>query len=272
MRPRLARAVAAQPAAALRATKRLLRGDPAELLARIEEEVRLFARAASAEFRTGIRAFLARRSGKGRRCKRPGRVTTYSFEGFTPVVDPRAFVHPLAVLIGDVIVGPHCYVGPGASLRGDFGRIVLGAGSNVQDNCVLHSFPGQDVPRGGRARGPRRGAARLQRGRGALIGIHAVVMDDVVVGEEAFVGASSFVRAGFVVPPRTLVTGVPARVVRDLKAEELAWKATGTREYQELAARCLRIPARSGATRRAEPDRPVRATSKTVPLHTIERN
>ncbi len=199
-------------------------------------------------------------------------MAVYAFEGFTPVIDPRAFVHPLAVLIGDVLVGPSCYVAPGASLRGDFGRILLGAGSNVQDNCVLHSFPGQDVRLEEES---HVGHGAVLHGcsvrRGALIGIHAVVMDGVVVGEEAFVGASSFVRAGFVVPPRTLVTGVPARVVRELKAEELAWKATGTREYQELAARCLASLREAAPLAAPEPDRPVRAPSTTVPLHTIER-
>ena len=196
----------------------------------------------------------------------------YSFEGFTPVVDARAFVHPLAVLIGDVTVSADCYVAPGASLRGDFGRILVGAGSNVQDNCVLHSFPGKDVLL---EEGSHVGHGAVLHGclvrRGALIGIHAVVMDDVEVGEEAFVGASSFVRAGFVVPPRTLVTGVPARVVRELRPEELAWKATGTREYQELAARCLASLREVSPLAAPEPGRRVRAATATVPLHTIER-
>ncbi len=196
----------------------------------------------------------------------------YAFEGFTPVVDRQAFVHPLAVLIGDVTVGPRCYVAPGASLRGDFGRIVLSAGCNVQDNCVLHSFPGQDVllePESHVGHGAVLHGCSVRRG--ALIGIHAVVMDGVVVSEEAFVGAASFVRAGFVVPPRTLVTGVPARIVRELSAEELAWKATGTREYQELAARCLAELREVRPLAAPEPDRPVRAPSATVPLHTLER-
>ncbi|MDE2138850.1 MAG: phenylacetic acid degradation protein PaaY, partial [Gammaproteobacteria bacterium] len=152
------------------------------------------------------------------------------------------------------------------------GRILLGAGSNVQDNCVLHSFPGQDVRL---EQDAHVGHGAVLHGcsvrRGALIGIHAVVMDGVVVGEEAFVGASSFVRAGFLVPPRTLVTGVPARVVRELKAEELAWKATGTREYQELAARSLAALREAAPLAAPEPGRPVRAPSSTVPLHTIER-
>ena len=67
----------------------------------------------------------------------------YMIDGLVPVVDPSAFVHPMAVLIGDVIVGPGCYVAPGASLRGDFGRIILEEGSNLQDNCVMHGFPGR---------------------------------------------------------------------------------------------------------------------------------
>jgi phenylacetic acid degradation protein len=196
----------------------------------------------------------------------------YALEGFTPVVDPRAFVHPLAVLIGDVCVAAGCYVAPGASLRGDFGRILLGAGSNVQDNCVLHSFPGKDVLLEADA---HVGHGAVLHGctvrRGALIGIHAVIMDEVVVGEEAFVGACSFVRAGFVVPPRTLVTGVPARIVRELNAEELAWKAGGTREYQELAARCLAGLREVAPLAAPESGRPVRPGAATVPLHTIRR-
>src|SRR5579862_6931653 len=163
----------------------------------------------------------------------------YSLDGLIPVVDETSFVHPLAALIGDVIVGPRCYIGPGAALRGDLGRIVIGTGSNVQDNCVLHTFPGKAVVLEEES---HIGHGAVLHGctvkRGALVGINAVVMDDVVVGEESLVGAAAFVRAGFVVPPRTLVTGAPARVVRELTEKEVAWKAAGTREYQELAARC----------------------------------
>jgi phenylacetic acid degradation protein len=131
-------------------------------------------------------------------------VNVYSLEGLVPVIDPRAFVHPQAVLIGDVIVAAHCYVGPGASLRGDFGRVILNAGSNVQDCCVLHSFPSKDTLLEEDA---HIGHGAVLHGctirRGALIGIGAIVMDDAVVEEEAFVGAASFVRAGFVVPRRS---------------------------------------------------------------------
>jgi phenylacetic acid degradation protein len=197
----------------------------------------------------------------------------YSLDGLVPVVDPTAFVHPQAVLIGDVIVGANCYVGPGASLRGDFGRIILGAGSNVQDCCVLHSFPSKATVLEEDA---HIGHGAVLHGcvirRGALIGIGAIVMDDAVVEEEAFVGAASFVSAGFVVPRRMLVTGVPARIVRELKAEELAWKLTGTREYQELAVRCRATLKECQPLAAPEANRPRFAGSgDVVPLHTIER-
>jgi phenylacetic acid degradation protein len=199
-------------------------------------------------------------------------MAVYSVDGLIPVVDPRAFVHPDATLIGDVLVAAGCYVGPSASLRGDFGRIVMREGSNVQDCCVLHSFPSKDTLLEVDA---HVGHAAVLHGcivrRGALIGIGAIVMDDVVVEEEAFVAAGSFVRAGFVVPRRSLVAGVPARLVRELKPEELAWKATGTREYQELAVRCLATLKACQPLTAPEADRPTRGPSSAVPLHTIER-
>jgi phenylacetic acid degradation protein len=199
-------------------------------------------------------------------------MVAYALEGWVPVVDPSAYVHPQASLIGDVIVGPGCYVGPGASLRGDFGRILMGEGANVQDGCVLHSFPGQETLLEAEA---HVGHAAVLHGctvrRGALIGIGAIVMDGVVVEEEAFVGAGSFVRAGFVVPRRTLVLGVPARVVRELQAQELAWKATGTREYQELARRCRATLRACEPLSAVEPNRPRFAQPEVVPLHTLER-
>jgi phenylacetic acid degradation protein len=148
----------------------------------------------------------------------------------------------------------------------------MSAGSNVQDGCILHSFPGKDTLLEADA---HIGHGAVLHGcivrRGALIGIGAILMDDVVVEEEAFVGAASFVRAGFVVPRRTLVTGVPARVVRELKPEELAWKASGTREYQELAVRCLATHRECQPLTAPEANRPTRTVSSAVPLHTIER-
>jgi phenylacetic acid degradation protein len=164
----------------------------------------------------------------------------YEIDGLRPVVDPSAYVHPTAVLIGDVIVGPGCYVGPCASLRGDFGRIVLGPGCNVQDTCVIHGFPASDTVLEENA---HVGHGSVLHGctvrRDALIGMNAVVMDEAVIGAGAFVAASAFVRAGLEVPPRTLAAGVPAKVLRELSDDELAWKLEGTRTYQRLTERCL---------------------------------
>ena len=165
---------------------------------------------------------------------------SYRIDAWTPVVDPRAHVHPTAVLIGDVIVGPGCYVGPLASLRGDFGRLVLHEGANLQDSCVMHGFPGSDtvVEADGHI-----GHGAVLHGcvirRNALVGMNAVVMDEAEVGEEAFVAACAFVRAGLKVPARHLIAGVPGKVVRELTAAELAWKVEGTRTYQALTLRCL---------------------------------
>jgi len=205
----------------------------------------------------------------------------YSLEGVVPVVDPSSFVHPMATLIGDVIVGPRCYIGPGASLRGDMGRIVIGVGSNVQDNCVFHTFPGKAVRLD---EDSHIGHSAVLHGctvkRGALVGINAVVMDDVVVGEQSLVGAASFVRAGFVVPPRTLVIGSPARVVRELTDQEIEWKAVGTREYQELATRCLASLRECAPLTVVPPDRSIAADAAgrsagephaVRPLHTLDR-
>jgi phenylacetic acid degradation protein len=164
----------------------------------------------------------------------------YAIDDVVPVVDPSAFVHPTAVLIGDVIVGPHCYVGPCACLRGDFGRIVLGAGANVQDTCVLHSFPGRDTlveANGHIGHGAVLHSCVVRHD--AMVGMNAVVMDEAEIGAQAIVAACAFVPAGKRVAPRSLVAGIPAKVVRELRDEEIAAKLGGTQAYQELTGRCL---------------------------------
>lgn len=164
----------------------------------------------------------------------------YAIDGVTPVVHPTAFVHPTAVLIGDVIIGPRCYVGPGACLRGDFGRLIMEEGSNLQDTCVVHGFPGSDTVievDGHIGHGAVIHGARV--GRNALIGMNAVVMDGAVIGASSIVAAMSFVKTGMQVPPRSMVMGMPAKVVRSLSDEEIQWKSKGTAEYQQLAVRCL---------------------------------
>jgi phenylacetic acid degradation protein len=166
-------------------------------------------------------------------------MTCYAIDGLAPVVDPSAFVHPSAVLIGDVHVGPGCYVGPGASMRGDFGRLIMRAGGNLQDNCVVHGFPNTDTLLEEDA---HIGHGAVLQGctirRNALVGMNAVVMDEAEIGESAFVAAMAFVPARFVLPARHLAAGLPARVVRELGPMEIEWKMQGTREYQDLTRRC----------------------------------
>jgi phenylacetic acid degradation protein len=181
----------------------------------------------------------------------------YAIEGVIPVVHPSAYVHPTAVLIGDVHVGPNCYVGPLASLRGDFGRIVLQAGANVQDNCVMHGFPQRDtvVEENGHIGHCAVLHSCVVR-RDALVGMNAVVMDEAEVGEQAVVAACAFVPAGMRVAPRTLVAGVPAKLLRPLRDDEIAWKLTGTRTYQDLTRRSLASLKEVQALPQAEPNRP----------------
>jgi phenylacetic acid degradation protein len=184
------------------------------------------------------------------------RLKVFAINGVTPAVDPSAFVHPSAVLIGDVIVGARCYVGPAASLRGDFGRIEVRAGANIQDCCVMHGFPGTDtvVEEEGHI-----GHGAILHGcivrRNALVGMNAVINDNAEVGESAIVAAMAFVKAGMIVPARSLVAGVPAKVVRPLTEQEIAWKVEGTRSYQELTRRSLETMVETDALPAPEPDR-----------------
>jgi phenylacetic acid degradation protein len=195
----------------------------------------------------------------------------YSINGITPVVDPSAFVHPTAILIGDVIVGPRCYVGPAASLRGDFGRLVLKEGANVQDTCVMHGFPDSDTvveEEGHIGHGAVLHGCHV--GRNSLIGMNAVVMDGANVGADCIVAAMSFVKAGMVIPPRSLVVGTPARVLRQVTDEELAWKVEGTRQYQELAVRSLQTMQETRPLSAPERNRPRLELGRVEPLYKVK--
>ncbi|MBP2295698.1 phenylacetic acid degradation protein PaaY [Azospirillum rugosum] len=199
------------------------------------------------------------------------RPKVYAIDGVVPVIHPTAFVHPSAVLIGDVVVGPGCYVGPCASLRGDFGRILLEEGSNVQDNCTLHAFPGHDAVV--EVDGHIGHGAVLHGGvvkRGALVGMNVVIMDGAVIGEQAIVAAMAFVKAGLIIPPRTLAAGLPAKVVRELREDEIAWKHEGTLEYQRLTRRSLATMVECDPLTEEEPDRPRVDSGDVQPLHKVK--
>jgi phenylacetic acid degradation protein len=198
-------------------------------------------------------------------------LTVYSIDGVVPVVDPTAFVHPSAVLIGDVIVGPGCYIGPAACLRGDFGHIEVRAGANIQDTCVLHGYPGLGTiveEDGHVGHGAVLHGCRIERN--GLVGMNAVVNDNAVVGDSAIVAAMAFVKAGMVIPPRTIASGVPAKVLRALTDTELAWKAEGTRQYQDLARRSLATMRAVAPLLAPEPDRKRLDLPEMLPLSVLK--
>ena len=166
-------------------------------------------------------------------------VKVYAIDGVTPVVDPSAYVHPSAVLIGDVIIGPECYVGPSTSIRADFGQFTMGRGSNFQDNCTAHCFAGGNIQIG----------EYCNIGHGAvlhgsilhdrvLVGMNAVVMDGAVIHDNVLVAALAFVPAAMEIPPGVVAAGSPARILRDLNDSEKQWMRDGNRDYLKLVTRC----------------------------------
>jgi len=195
----------------------------------------------------------------------------YSIDGIVPVVHPSAFVHESAVLVGDVIVGARAYIGPCACLRGDFGRIVVEEGANIQDTCMLHGFPGKDTVVGAES---TIGHGAVLHGcvvmRGALIGMNCVVNDNAEVGEDAMVAAMAFVKAEARIPPRSLAAGIPARVLRELSADELTWKKDNMHLYQQLAQRSARTMQRVEALTAVEPGRKRIDIPGSIPLSELK--
>ena len=163
----------------------------------------------------------------------------YSFKGYIPVVHESSFVHPLAAVTGNVIIGKNCYIGPGAAIRGDWGQIILEDGVNVQENCTVHMFPGKCITLKDSAHvghGAIIHGANL--GENCLIGMNTVIMDDAEMGDECIVGAMAFVKAETKIPNRSLVVGNPAKVIKEVSDDMIAWKTKGTQLYQQLPADC----------------------------------
>jgi len=164
----------------------------------------------------------------------------YAYQGLAPVVDATSYVHPLASLIGDVFVGPGCFIGPGASLRGDFGRIVVEGDSSLQDNATVHANQLRDTL-------IRRGATiahgavvhGCEIGENSLIGMNAVILDEAVIGPENLVAALALVKSDVRTPARSLVAGNPAMVVKTFAPHEITWRNDGDGEYQRLARAAL---------------------------------
>jgi len=163
----------------------------------------------------------------------------YSFKGYIPVVHKSSFVHPLAAVTGNVIIGKNCYIGPGAAIRGDWGQIILEDGVNVQENCTVHMFPGKSITLKESAHighGAIIHGANI--GRNVLVGMNTVIMDDAEIGDESIVGAMAFVKAETKIPNKSLVIGNPAKVVKQVTDEMIDWKTKGTKLYQRLPKEC----------------------------------
>lgn len=159
----------------------------------------------------------------------------YQFKEYVPVIDETSFIHPQAAVTGNVIIGKHCYIGPGAALRGDWGKIVLEDGCNVQENCTIHMFPGVTVL--------LKEAAHIGHGaiihgatigKNCLVGMNAVIMDNVLIGDESVIGALSFIKSDEIFEPRSLIVGNPAKKIKVVTDEMIKWKTEGTKLYQQL--------------------------------------
>jgi phenylacetic acid degradation protein len=181
----------------------------------------------------------------------------YEFNGYKPVIHESSFVHPQACVTGNVIIGKHVYIGPGAAIRGDWGQILIEDGCNVQENCTIHMFPGTTVI--------LKEAAHIGHGaivhgaiigRNVLVGMNSVIMDNAEIGDNCIIGSLCFVPAEMKIPERKIVVGSPAKIIKDVSDEMLAWKTKGTMLYQQLPADCFATLKACEPLREAEPDRP----------------
>jgi len=180
----------------------------------------------------------------------------FEFMGYKPVVDRSSFIHPNATVTGHVIIGKNVYVGPGAAIRGDWGKIIIEDGCNVQENCTIHMFPGTTVL--------LKEAAHIGHGaiihgatigKNCLIGMNSVIMDNVIIGDECIIGSLCFVPAEMIIERRKLVVGSPAKVIKDVSDEMIAWKTKGTELYQKLPTDCFATLKRCEPLRREPPFR-----------------
>ena len=166
----------------------------------------------------------------------------YEFNGYKPVIDPSSYIHKEATIIGNVVIGKDVYVGPGASIRGDWGKITIKNGCNIQDNCTIHIFPGKDVILEENAHiGHGAIIHGSYIGKNSLIGMNSVIMDDTVIGEECIIGALCFVKGEMKIPNRKIVVGNPAKIKGEVSDDMIKWKKKGTELYQNLPKECREL-------------------------------
>lgn len=181
----------------------------------------------------------------------------YELNGIKPVVKESSFIHPQASVIGDVIIGENCYIGPHCTIRGDFGRIIIEDGCNVQESCTVHMFPGTTVYL---RKNSHIGHGAIihggEIGENCLVGMNAVVMDNTVIGKESVIGALCFVPAKMEVPERSLVVGNPGKIIKSVSDEMIKWKTEGTKIYQNLAKECNETLKECAPLREVEEGRP----------------
>ncbi len=182
----------------------------------------------------------------------------YQFGNYIPVIHESSFIHPQSAVTGNVIIGKDCYIGPGAALRGDWGQIIIEDGCNVQENCIIHMFPGITVLL---KEGSHIGHGAIVHGatigKNCLVGMNAVIMDNVQLGDESIVGALTLIKEGEVIPARSIIVGNPGKIIKQVTDEMLAWKTEGTGLYQKLPAECLETLRTCEPLRSVPGDRPV---------------
>ncbi|MCB0654429.1 MAG: transferase hexapeptide repeat family protein [Saprospiraceae bacterium] len=181
----------------------------------------------------------------------------YEFKGFRPIVHESSFIHPQATVTGNVIIGKDVYVGPGAAIRGDWGEIIIEDGCNVQENCTIHMFPGTTTRL---KKGAHIGHGAIIHGgtigENVLVGMNSVIMDEAEIGDECIIGALAFVKSGEKIPARSLVVGNPARIIKQVSDEMIAWKTKGTQLYQQLPKECHETLKPCEPLREVPEDRP----------------
>lgn len=181
----------------------------------------------------------------------------FEFNGFKPVIHPSSFIHPNATVTGNVIIGKDVYIGPGAAIRGDWGKIIIKDGCNVQENCTIHMFPGTTVIL---EEGAHIGHGAIVHGghigKNVMIGMNSVIMDDAIIGDESIIGALCFVPAKMDIPRRSLVVGSPAKIIKEVSDEMIYWKTKGTALYQKLPQECHETLKPCEPLTEEEPNRP----------------